>query len=110
MRNNPMMLMGAAALLVVGGAAFQAQATMGGGTDFSARVKSYSLIEKASCNGRGLFCQAGSDPIASDSSTPVLVQILGHQSGDLLSVQQSSPPAYDRWRPFRVENLHIGSA
>jgi hypothetical protein len=48
MRNNPMMLMGAAALLVVGGAAFQAQATMGGGTDFSARAKSYSLIEKAS--------------------------------------------------------------
>src|SRR5262245_23070411 len=52
LRHNPMMLMGAAALLVVGGAAFQAQATMGGGTDFSARAKSYSLIEKASCNGR----------------------------------------------------------
>jgi hypothetical protein len=60
MRNNPMMLMGAAALLVVGGAAFQAQATMGGVTDFSARVKSYSLIEKASCSGQGWFCKAGS--------------------------------------------------
>jgi hypothetical protein len=55
MRNNPMMLMGAAALLVVGGAAFQAQATMGGGT-----AKSYSLIEKASCSGQGLFCRSGS--------------------------------------------------
>jgi hypothetical protein len=60
MRNNPMILMGAAALLVVGGAAFQAQATMGGGTDFSARAKSYSLIEKANCSGQGLFCKAGS--------------------------------------------------
>jgi hypothetical protein len=60
MRNNPMMLMAAAALLVVGGAAFQAQATMGGGTDFSARAKSYSLIEKASCSGQGLFCRPGS--------------------------------------------------
>jgi hypothetical protein len=60
MRNNPMMLMGAAALLVVGGAAFQAQATMGGGTDFSARAKSYSLIEKASCGTQGLSCKAGS--------------------------------------------------
>ena len=60
MRNNRMMLMAAAALLVIGGAAFQAQATMGGGTDFSARAKSYSLIEKASCNSQGLFCKAGS--------------------------------------------------
>ena len=60
MRNNPMMLMGAAALLVLGGAVFQAQATMGGGTDFSARAKSYSLIEKASCSSQGLFCKAGS--------------------------------------------------
>jgi hypothetical protein len=60
MRNNRMMLMAAAALLVVGGAAFQAQATMGGGTDFSARAKSFSLIEKASCSGQGLFCKAGS--------------------------------------------------
>src|SRR5262249_23086813 len=60
MRNNPMMLMGAAALLVVGGAAFQAQATMGGGTNFSAQAKSYSLVEKASCSGQGLFCKAGS--------------------------------------------------
>ena len=60
MRNNPRMLLAAAALLVIGGAAFQAQATMGGGTDFSARAKSYSLIENASCNGQGLFCKAGS--------------------------------------------------
>ena len=59
MRNNPIMLMAAAALLVIGGAAFQAQATMGG-TDFSARAKHYSLIEKASCSSQGLFCKAGS--------------------------------------------------
>ena len=79
MRNNPMTLMGAAALLVVGGAVFHAQATMGGGTDFSARAKSYSLIEKASCGGQGLFCKAGSslqcNPICScvpcAPSTPV---------------------------------------
>jgi len=60
MRNNPMMLMGAAALLVIGGAAFRAQATMGGGTDFSAQAKAYSLIEKASCTSQGLFCRSGS--------------------------------------------------
>jgi hypothetical protein len=60
MRNNPMMLMAAAALLVIGGAAFQAQATLGSGADFSAQAKSYSLIEKASCSGQGLFCRAGS--------------------------------------------------
>jgi hypothetical protein len=59
MRNNRMMPMAAAALLVIGGGAFQAQATMGG-ADFSARVKPFSLIEKASCSGQGLFCKAGS--------------------------------------------------
>jgi hypothetical protein len=59
MRNNPMMLLGAAALLVVGGAAFQAQTTMAAGPTFG-RAKSYSLIEKASCSGQGLFCHAGS--------------------------------------------------
>jgi hypothetical protein len=57
MRNNPVMLIGAAALLVIGGAAFQAQATMG---DFSALAKSYSAVEKANCSGQGLFCRAGS--------------------------------------------------
>jgi hypothetical protein len=60
MRNNPMMLMGAAALLVVGGAAFQAQVTMSAGRDFSGGAKSYSLVEKASCSGQGLFCKVGS--------------------------------------------------
>lgn len=61
MRNNHVMLIGAAALLIIGGAAFQAQATMGGGTDFSALAKPYSqVIEEASCNGQGMFCRAGS--------------------------------------------------
>jgi hypothetical protein len=60
MRKNRMMLVSAGALLVIGGAAFQAQATMGAGTDFSALAKSYSPVEKASCNGQGLFCHAGS--------------------------------------------------
>jgi hypothetical protein len=60
MRNNQVMLVSAAALMVIGGAAFQAKATMGGGTDFSALAKSYSPIEKTSCNGQGLFCRAGS--------------------------------------------------
>jgi hypothetical protein len=59
MRNNHMMRMAAAALLVVGGAAFQAQATMGG-ADLSGKAKSYSLIENASCSGQGMFCRAGS--------------------------------------------------
>jgi len=53
------MLIGAAAFLVIGGAAFQAQATIGVGTHFSAPTP-YSLFEKASCSGQGLFCRAGS--------------------------------------------------
>jgi hypothetical protein len=59
MRNNRVMLIGAAALLVIGGAAFQAQATIGGGTHFLAPAP-YSLFEKASCSGQGLFCRSGS--------------------------------------------------
>jgi hypothetical protein len=60
MRNNQMVLVSAAALLVIGGAASQAKATMGEGADFSALAKSYSPVETASCSGQGLFCRAGS--------------------------------------------------
>lgn len=61
MRNKLMMLLIATALVVVGGAAFEAKATMGTGTEsLSAQVKSYSPVEKASCDSQGLFCKAGS--------------------------------------------------
>jgi hypothetical protein len=50
----------AAALITIGGAAFEAKATMGGNESLSKQTKSYSLIERASCNGQGLFCHAGS--------------------------------------------------
>ena len=62
MRNKLIMLGAtAAALLVVGGAAFEAKAMMGGETEgLSVRAKSYSLIEKADCNSQGWFCHAGS--------------------------------------------------
>jgi hypothetical protein len=47
--------------LITGAVAFEAKATVAVGTQsLSAPAKSYSLIEKMSCNGRGLFCQAGS--------------------------------------------------
>jgi hypothetical protein len=32
------------------------------------------------------------------------MQIVGHQSGDLLSVQQAEPPVYDRRRAYPVTN------
>jgi hypothetical protein len=61
MSKKLMMLIAAAALLSVGTSAFEANATMGSGTEtLSARARSYSPIEKASCNGQGLFCHAGS--------------------------------------------------
>src|SRR5690348_7161118 len=61
MRTKLIMLSSAAALLVTGGTVFEAKATMGGGTEsFSAQVRSYLQIEKASCSGKGLFCQSGS--------------------------------------------------
>ena len=61
MRSKLIMLPSAAALLVTGGIVFEAKATMGGGTEsLSAQVRSYSQIEKASCSGKGLFCQSGS--------------------------------------------------
>jgi hypothetical protein len=61
MRTKLIMLSLAAALIAIGGVAFEANATMGAGTEsLLAPAKSYSPIEKASCNGRGLFCQAGS--------------------------------------------------
>ena len=60
MRTKLMMLSLAAALITVGGVTFEAKATMGVSTQsLSAPAKPYSLIENASCNGRGLFCQAG---------------------------------------------------
>jgi len=61
MRKNLMVLIAPAALLAVGSSAFEANATMGVGTEsLLARAKSYSPIETASCNGQGLFCHAGS--------------------------------------------------
>jgi hypothetical protein len=61
MCDKLIMLAVAAALLIVGGAAFEAKATMGTGTEsLSARAKSYSPLEKASCSSQGLFCKAGS--------------------------------------------------
>jgi hypothetical protein len=66
MRTKLIMLSLAAALIAIGGVAFEANATMGAGTEsLLAPAKSYSPIEKASCNGRGLFCQAG--PLCSAS-------------------------------------------
>jgi hypothetical protein len=61
MRTKLIMLSLAAASIAIGGVAFEANATMGVGTQsLSAPTRSYSPIEKASCSGRGLFCQAGS--------------------------------------------------
>jgi len=60
MRTKLIMLSLAAASIAIGGVAFEAKATMGVSIQsLSAPVKSNSLIEMASCNGRGLFCQAG---------------------------------------------------
>jgi hypothetical protein len=61
MRNKVNILAVTAALLVVGGIAFEANATMGAGTEgLSAGAKSYSPVENASCTGDGLFCHKGS--------------------------------------------------
>jgi hypothetical protein len=61
MRAKLITLSLAAALITIGGVAFEAKATMGVGTQsLSAPAKSYSPIEKANCNGQGLFCHAGS--------------------------------------------------
>ena len=59
MCDKLIMLAVAAALLIVG--AFEAKATKGTGTEsLSARAKSYSPVDKASCSSQGLFCKAGS--------------------------------------------------
>jgi hypothetical protein len=59
--SKKLMMLIAAALLGIGTSAFEANATMGVGTEgLLAPVKSYSPIEKANCNGQGLFCHAGS--------------------------------------------------
>jgi hypothetical protein len=61
MRNKLVMLAAAITLLIFGGAAFEAKAMMGNGTEgLSARAKSYLPIERASCSSQGLFCHAGS--------------------------------------------------
>ena len=60
MRTKLIVLSLTAALIAVGGVAFEANATMGVGTEsLSAPAKSYSLIETGDCNGQGLFCHAG---------------------------------------------------
>jgi hypothetical protein len=56
-----MTLAAAAALLLVGGVAFQAKATIGVGTeDLSERASSYSLVTKAGCNSQGSVVQFAS--------------------------------------------------
>jgi hypothetical protein len=61
MRTKLIMMSAAAALLVIGSSAFEAKATMGVGTEsLSARVRSFSPMEKVNCTGKGLFCQSGS--------------------------------------------------
>jgi hypothetical protein len=87
MRTKLIMLSLAAALITVGGVTFEAKATMGVSStqSLSAPAKSYSLIEKASCNGRGLFCQAGTslqcNPICTcvPCSTPAPVRVKRHK-------------------------------
>jgi len=86
MRTKLIMLSSAAALLVTGGTVFEAKATMGGGTEsFSAQVRSYLQIEKASCSGKGLFCQSGSTLqckplcVCVPCSTPARVRVQHHK-------------------------------
>jgi len=56
-----LVLLSAATLLIIGSSAFEANATMGVGTEsLSAQAKSYSPIQAVSCNGQGMFCKAGS--------------------------------------------------
>jgi hypothetical protein len=86
MRTKLIMLSLAAALITIGAVALEAKATMAVGTQsLSAPAKSCSLIEKASCNGRGLFCQAGSslqcNPICTcvPCSSPPPVRVKHHK-------------------------------
>ena len=86
MRTKLIVLSLTAALIAVGGVAFEANAAMGVGTEsLSARAKSYSPIERASCSGRGLFCHAGSslqcNPICTcvPCSTPAPVRVKRHK-------------------------------
>jgi hypothetical protein len=60
MRTKLIVLSLTAALIAVGGVAFEANATMGVGTEsLLAPAKSYSLIETASCNGQGIVLPGG---------------------------------------------------
>jgi hypothetical protein len=86
MRKNLMMLIAAASLFGVASSAFEANATIGAGTEgLSVPAKSYSPIETASCSGRGLFCPAGSslqcNPICTcvPCSTPAPVRVKRHK-------------------------------
>ena len=59
--RTKLIMLSLSALITIGAVAFEAKATVAVGTQsLSAPAKSYSLIENASCSGRGLFCQAGS--------------------------------------------------
>ena len=60
MRTKLIMPSLTATLIAVGGVAFEAKATLGGSESLSMQAKSFSLIEKAGCNGQGLFCHTGS--------------------------------------------------
>jgi hypothetical protein len=86
MRKKLMMLIAAAAFLVIGSSAFEAKATMSVGTEsLSAHAKSYSPVERASCNGKGLFCQSGSTLqckplcVCVPCSTPAPVRVKRHK-------------------------------
>jgi hypothetical protein len=61
MRNTVIIFAAAAALSVIAGVAFEANATIGAGTEgLPAEAKSYSQVEKTNCNDQGLFCRKGS--------------------------------------------------
>ena len=60
MRKLIILLAAAAAILAVGTVAFEANATIGAGTQgLPAGAKPYSQIEKVSCGDQGMFCPKG---------------------------------------------------
>jgi hypothetical protein len=61
MRRLVIVLSGTLAVLVAGALAFDADATIGGGSQgLPAGTKSLSLIEKVDCRSQGWFCPTGS--------------------------------------------------
>jgi hypothetical protein len=59
MRNKLIVFL-AAALFILAGALFEANATVGGGTaNLSVQAKSFSPVETTDCNAQGWFCPTG---------------------------------------------------